>query len=276
MTSSANLFDHGIRGVGIRNHQLVLPSVICSSHIASRIAKEVDAISFLHQHGCGIIGEDVEVINRLFTSMALHPNISSVLVVGLGCETIQSRELVDRFQLEDESARFLVIQESGGVNSTVEIGVQAAIQLKTSTPIKSANSSNLTIGLDLARDYDSQNLRTHLERAGFRVVAAESGINSSDNLIELMHNRVHLAISFTGPSQPPTGFPLFPVINISSENPLHTAIQDEFDLNQSDLSDSSDFAQLQNLIDEVVAGKETISESKKIGEIRAPRMVRSV
>jgi altronate dehydratase len=33
-------FDHGNRGIGIRNHQLILPSVVCSTRVSSRIAKE--------------------------------------------------------------------------------------------------------------------------------------------------------------------------------------------------------------------------------------------
>ena len=52
-------FDHGNRGIGIRDHQLILPSVVCSTRVSSRIAKEIGAITFAHQHGCGFIGNDV-------------------------------------------------------------------------------------------------------------------------------------------------------------------------------------------------------------------------
>jgi len=52
-------FNHPGRGVGIRDHQLILPSVVCSTHISRKIASQVGAITFAHQNGCGIIGQDV-------------------------------------------------------------------------------------------------------------------------------------------------------------------------------------------------------------------------
>lgn len=264
-------FDHGERGFGIRNFQLILPSVICSSHIASRIAKEVGAKSFLHQHGCGIIGEDVEVINQLFLAMAKHPNISSVLVVGLGCETIQSRELVARMDIEGQSVKFLVIQDSGGVDQTVELGVKAARELQDQTHPKSADEAAIVIGIDISRDYEVKELKLALEKIGFSVEVTDSGLNSADNLVELMHRGVHLAISFADPQQPPAGFPLFPVLNIASESPLHKAIAGEFDL-----SSSFSMTDLETLIMQTLQGEEAKTEVRNLGEIRAPRMVRSV
>ena len=41
MTISIKGFDHGNRGAGIRNHQLILPTVVCSTHVSRRIATEV-------------------------------------------------------------------------------------------------------------------------------------------------------------------------------------------------------------------------------------------
>jgi altronate dehydratase len=89
-------FDHGNRGLGVRDHQLILPSVVCSTRVSSRIAKEIGAITFAHQHGCGFIGNDVGRITDYFAALANHPNVSSTLVVGLGCETIQGNELADK------------------------------------------------------------------------------------------------------------------------------------------------------------------------------------
>jgi len=38
-------FAHKGRGVGVRDHQLILPSVVCSTHVSRKIANEVGAIT---------------------------------------------------------------------------------------------------------------------------------------------------------------------------------------------------------------------------------------
>ena len=55
-------FAHKGRGVGVRDHQLILPSVVCSTHVSRKIANEVGAITFAHQNGCGIIGIDMKQV----------------------------------------------------------------------------------------------------------------------------------------------------------------------------------------------------------------------
>ena len=109
-------FAHKGRGVGIRDHQLILPSVVCSTHVSRKIANEVGAITFAHQNGCGIIGIDVPGVDNFFIELANHPNVQSVLVVSLGCETIQGPELL--LKINQELSRLLVIQESGGATGT--------------------------------------------------------------------------------------------------------------------------------------------------------------
>lgn len=104
-------FAHKGRGVGIRDHQLILPSVVCSTHVSRKIANEVGALTFAHQNGCGIIGIDVPGVDNFFIELANHPNVQSVLVVSLGCETIQGPELLPK--INQELSRLLVIQESG-------------------------------------------------------------------------------------------------------------------------------------------------------------------
>ena len=38
-------FGHSGRGVGVRDHQLILPSVVCSTRVSRRIAAEVGAVT---------------------------------------------------------------------------------------------------------------------------------------------------------------------------------------------------------------------------------------
>ena len=263
-------FSHKGRGVGVRDHQLILPSVVCSTHVSRKIANEVGAITFAHQNGCGIIGIDVPGVDNFFIDLANHPNVQSVLVVSLGCETIQGPELLPK--INRELSRLLVIQESGGASGTYESGVRQAKQLRDNFKSEKARLDKLIVGLDLSRGTPHLSaLKTGLTAAGFEVVVESEHAVSEHNLSKLMSAKAQVVISFPDENQPPTGFPLIPVINIASTSPLHMALASEFDLAQGSSVD-----EVIELINKVANGQKTKSEISGIGEIVAPRSVRSV
>ena len=265
-------FSHGNRGVGIRNHQLILPSVVCSTHVARRIAEAVEGVTFAHQHGCGIIGEDVAGIDNFFIQLADHPNVNSVLVIALGCETIQGQELAAKLLQSNESTQYRIIQESGGVEGTVAAGVKAAGELNVAYPAASAEIANLRVGIDLARPVkESIALEKLLQDAGYEVVTSQSESSSAQSFSRLAQEKAHIIVSFPDDSQPPSGFPLIPVINVAGSGFLHQAITGDFDIQESNL-----LAEILPLIAQVAAGSHTVAERNKSGEIRAPRVVRSV
>ena len=80
---------------GIRNEIYIIPTVGCVNNVCLRLAREaqkyvsgsIDGIFALtHQFGCSQLGEDNENIKKLLCAIALNPNASYVLFVGLGCE----------------------------------------------------------------------------------------------------------------------------------------------------------------------------------------------
>lgn len=80
---------------GIRNEIYIIPTVGCVNNACMRLAKDaqklvsgsIDGIFALtHQFGCSQLGEDNENIKKLLCAVALNPNASFVLFVGLGCE----------------------------------------------------------------------------------------------------------------------------------------------------------------------------------------------
>ena len=74
---------------GIRNHLLILPTSVCSSETAQRIAELVP------QHGCCQVGADyLQTVNTL-VGFGKNPNVGAVLVVSLGCEGIQPDVVAD-------------------------------------------------------------------------------------------------------------------------------------------------------------------------------------
>jgi altronate dehydratase len=263
-------YAHRGRGVGIRDHQLILPSVVCSTHVSRKIANAVGAITFAHQNGCGIIGIDVPGIDNFFIELANHPNVQSVLVVSLGCETIQGPELLPK--INQELAKLLVIQESGGATGTFESGVKDAKQLRENYQSQKVAVDKLTIGLDISRSIsNTADIKAALTKAGFEVVIQEKAAASEHNMAKLMGQKAHLILSFPDENQPPSGFPLIPVINIASQSALHQALISEFDL-----ANTASNQELLELINKVANGQKSKAESSGIGEIVAPRAVRSV
>ncbi len=80
---------------GIRNDIYIIPTVGCVNNVCKNIemrAKEfisgsIDGVfSLPHQFGCSQLGEDNQNIKKLLCAIALNPNASFVLFVGLGCE----------------------------------------------------------------------------------------------------------------------------------------------------------------------------------------------
>ncbi len=89
---------------GIRNEIYIIPTVGCVNDVCMRLAREcqgliegsIDGVFALtHQFGCSQLGEDNENIKNLLSSIALNPNATFVLLVGLGCENNRLEGVVE-------------------------------------------------------------------------------------------------------------------------------------------------------------------------------------
>ena len=66
---------------------LVLSTVACANSVAERIVSQSPGAALVtHQHGCAMLGADADQFRRTLLGFATHPNVGSLLVVGLGCE----------------------------------------------------------------------------------------------------------------------------------------------------------------------------------------------
>jgi altronate hydrolase len=62
----------------------------------SRVFKNVDGIKFLnHQGGCGGTRQDAAILGKLLAAYADHPNVSGVTILSLGCQNLQTQNLLD-------------------------------------------------------------------------------------------------------------------------------------------------------------------------------------
>ena len=67
-----------------------------TTQVRSRVFKNVDGIRFLnHDGGCGGIRQDSAVLGKLLAAYANHPNVGGITILSLGCQHLQSSELLD-------------------------------------------------------------------------------------------------------------------------------------------------------------------------------------
>lgn len=117
--------------VGVRNLIAIIPSCGCSLHAAGRIAAQVEGAALLHYDGgCGETMIDTALASRMLAQHGRHPNVIGSIVVSLGCETLNARELTQRIAQGWAPTELLTIQELGGTVKTVTRGVELARQIR--------------------------------------------------------------------------------------------------------------------------------------------------
>ncbi|MBO5543185.1 MAG: UxaA family hydrolase [Oscillospiraceae bacterium] len=110
---------------GIRNHLLIIPTSVCASETASRIASLIPgAVAIPHQHGCCQVGEDYKQTVRTLVGFGRNPNVGAVLVVGLGCEGIQPQVVAEEIAKSGKPVETITIQQCGGTLKTISAGAE--------------------------------------------------------------------------------------------------------------------------------------------------------
>jgi altronate dehydratase large subunit len=117
--------------VGVRNHVLVVPTVICSAVVAERIAASIAPIgaALPHLAGCGQLGPDLHVTHDTLAAYCRHPNVGAVLVIALGCEQLVAQYLADTARQAGKPAHIVSIQGEGGTVRATARGIEIARSL---------------------------------------------------------------------------------------------------------------------------------------------------
>lgn len=117
--------------VGVRNHVLLLPTVVCSAHVASCISMAVNGTTPIYnQFGCAQAGEDLETTVKTLIGLGKNPNVASVLVIALGCESTPYKDVAEEIRKTGKRVELIVIQEvSGGTTKAIEHGARIAKKL---------------------------------------------------------------------------------------------------------------------------------------------------
>jgi altronate dehydratase large subunit len=172
---------------GVRNHVLILPTVVCAAETARRAAAAVPGVVVIpNQLGCGQIGRDADMTFRTLVGIGANPNVFGAVVLGLGCETTRPEAVAEALEAQGKSVRLVVIQEEGGsaraaakaAQAAGEMLVQAARQARQPFSV-----ADLTVALECGGSDPTSGLAANpavgavsdrLVRAGATVILSET------------------------------------------------------------------------------------------------------
>ena len=110
---------------GVRNHVIVVPSVVCVNGVVEAIAREVPGVVPLtHGHGCGRAITDSISHSITLQRLCTHPNVAGALVIGLGCESVKSERIAQESEGTGRVVKTLMVQEDGGSQQTAAKGIE--------------------------------------------------------------------------------------------------------------------------------------------------------
>ncbi len=147
---------------GTRNYIAVVAASNCAAHTAELIAAsfEGDAlpdsidgiIAFPHGEGCGMaIGPDTDQLRRTLAGVLDHPNVSSAIILGLGCEVNQIDHYLGPNAPRSGRLKGMTLQGSGGTRSTVEAAraeIKKMIELAAEERRTPISASKIVLGLN--------------------------------------------------------------------------------------------------------------------------------
>lgn len=107
--------------VGIRNEIWIIPTVGCVNTNAQKMAQDAQAFmggsidgiyAFPHPYGCSQLSDDLANTKRALAGLVNHPNAAGVLILGLGCENNDVKDMQEILGTWDENrVKFLVCQD---------------------------------------------------------------------------------------------------------------------------------------------------------------------
>ncbi|MBP2641066.1 MAG: Altronate dehydratase [Firmicutes bacterium] len=148
--------------VGTRNYVGILSAVVCVNEVVENIVRQVQGTArFTHHQGCCQTPLDIGKVNHALIGLGRNPNLHSVIVVSLGCESTDLAGVIAGIQASGKRVEHLVVQEIGGATRTAAEGIllaqemvrEASLQQREPFPISElvmgmkCGSSDTTSGL---------------------------------------------------------------------------------------------------------------------------------
>lgn len=116
--------------VGTRNFVGILSAVVCVNEVVEAIARQVQGTArFTHHQGCCQTPLDIGLVNKALIGLGKNPNLHSVIVVSLGCESTDLSGVIEGIKASGKRVEHLVVQEIGGATRTIAQGVLLAQEM---------------------------------------------------------------------------------------------------------------------------------------------------
>lgn len=136
---------------GTRNATVILPTIGCANELAWEIAQRVEGTVLLtHNHACIRVGKDQERAHHTLRSILLNPNVGGALIVGLGCEPLHARTLLEQVSSCGKRIDCVSLDEVKNADELIEAGVKKlrAIEAEVSQLVRTPQPvSKLTLGI---------------------------------------------------------------------------------------------------------------------------------
>ncbi len=107
---------------GTRNIIGVVSTVVCANEVAKWVSSVKGAKAFVHGQGCAQTSPDIETVTNTLISLGRNPNLAAILLVGLGCESVDIQRVADGISGSGKPVETVVVQEVGGARRAKEIG----------------------------------------------------------------------------------------------------------------------------------------------------------
>lgn len=112
--------------VGVRNYVAIIANASCANGVVNRIADQVpDALPLIHTDGCSAPGE-YDRWRATLVGVANNPNIFATVLIGVGCETDDAKEMAKIIAKNGKPVFANIVQDDGGGEQVVINAVAAA------------------------------------------------------------------------------------------------------------------------------------------------------
>jgi altronate dehydratase large subunit len=116
--------------VGTRNYVGVLSAVVCVNEVVENIVRQVQGTTrFTHHQGCCQTPLDIHIVNDTLINLGKNPNLHSVLLVSLGCESTDLSGVIEAIAASGKRVEHIVVQEVGGSARTTAQGILMAQEM---------------------------------------------------------------------------------------------------------------------------------------------------
>jgi altronate dehydratase large subunit len=137
--------------VGVRNYLAIIPTVFCVNEVAAALADRIpNSKPLLHNNGCCELKPDLDRVRDVLCGLISNPNVGGCVLVSLGCEGIDYRDLLEIAEKEGKPSLHAELQDEGGLTACVErcmSQIQDVLNEMNAVPLREFPASKVVMGI---------------------------------------------------------------------------------------------------------------------------------